>query len=154
MSIPSLTASSAEAPPAETGFALHPQLAADCLAAGDLPLCRLLLMNNAGAPWLILVPRRASLRELHDLADADYAQACEEIRHVSRVLQRLTQADKMNVAALGNQVLQLHVHIIARKRSDAAWPQPVWGNLPARPYDAANADRLLAGLAAARITKM
>lgn len=115
-------------------FILDKRLAADTVALGDLSLSRLLLMNDARFPWLILVPRREGLRELHALADADYHTVTGEIRHVSQCLQRITNADKMNVAALGNMVPQLHIHIIARRMQDAAWPKPVWSVPQAEPY--------------------
>lgn len=131
MSTPSSSASSAKT----GGFSLHPQLAADCAVIGDLPLCRVLLMNNARFPWLIAVPRREGLRDLHDLSPSQYLTAMEEIRHISSHMAAITDAHKMNVAALGNMVPQLHIHIIARFRHDAAWPQPVWNaSLASLPY--------------------
>jgi diadenosine tetraphosphate (Ap4A) HIT family hydrolase len=107
-------------------FELHPQLAADTLHIADLKLCRVLLMNNSNFPWLILVPTRENMREIFDLELEDYKQAMDEIHDVSKKFAGLTKADKMNVAALGNMVPQLHIHIIARFKEDAAWPNPVW----------------------------
>ena len=127
-------------------FVLDPRLAADCAVVGDLPLCRLLLMDDAGYPWCILVPRRAGARELHELAPADRAALLDEVVRLSEAMQRLFVADKMNVAALGNVVPQLHVHVIARRRGDPAWPRPVWGAAPAVPYAAAARAALLARL--------
>jgi diadenosine tetraphosphate (Ap4A) HIT family hydrolase len=115
-------------------FGLHPQLAADCTAVGDLPLCRLLLMDDANYPWCILVPRRAGIREIHELAEADQAALLREVTRLSMAMQEAFAADKMNVAALGNVVPQLHVHVIARRVDDAAWPRPVWGAVPRRAY--------------------
>lgn len=115
-------------------FDLHPQLAADCVVVGDLPLCRLLLMDDASYPWCILVPRRAGICELHELAAADRAALLDEVTQVSVAMQRQFAADKMNVAALGNVVPQLHVHVIARHAGDPAWPRPVWGAVPRVPY--------------------
>lgn len=115
-------------------FALHPQLTRDCHHLGDLTLCRLLLMDDARFPWCILVPRRDGLRELHDLAGDDRSALFDELDAVSRALQHTVDAHKINVAALGNQVPQLHVHVIARQQDDAAWPGPVWGQGPAEPY--------------------
>ena len=109
-------------------FALHPQLVKDTAFVADLRVCRVLLMNHAAFPWLILVPRRESLRELHSLADEDFVHVMEEVRCVSRKLQQFTRADKMNVAALGNMVAQLHIHVVARFSTDAAWPNPVWNS--------------------------
>lgn len=115
-------------------FELHPQLARDCHDLGALALSRLLLMNDVRFPWCILVPRREGLRELHDLAGEDRSALFDEIDAVSRALQHTVDAHKINVAALGNQVPQLHVHVIARQRDDAAWPGPVWGQGSAEPY--------------------
>jgi diadenosine tetraphosphate (Ap4A) HIT family hydrolase len=118
-------------------FTLDPRLAADTIVVGDLSLSRVLLMNDARFPWLILVPRRAQLREIVDLAASEQSALMGEITAVSLALQRLTSPHKLNVAALGNQVAQLHVHVIARFTDDAAWPRPVWGVGTAEPYPAA-----------------
>jgi len=119
-------------------FALHPRLEADTVFVARLALSRLLLMNERRYRWLILVPERPDLRELHDLAPADQAQLMSEITRVSRLLQRPAAPertpDKINVGMLGNLVPQLHVHVIARCRDDPAWPGPVWGHSPAEPY--------------------
>lgn len=115
-------------------FTLHPQLAADTVEIARLDLCRVLLMNDATYPWLILVPERASLRDLHDLNADDRTTAMAEIDRASRALQQIYTPDKINVAALGNVVEQLHIHVIARFHNDAAWPAPIWGKVPVRPY--------------------
>jgi len=116
-------------------FALHPQLAADTAHIADLPLCRVLLMNNRHFPWLVLVPMRDNARELFDLSPADYAAVTDEIRHVAQAFSKLTGAYKINVAALGNMVPQLHIHIIARFPHDNAWPKPVWNTgIAPEPY--------------------
>lgn len=115
-------------------FSLHPRLAADTIVLGDFPLCRCLLMNDAQYPWLILVPRRDNLREVHELSETDQAQLLRESSWVSQRLAAQLDATKMNVANLGNVVDQLHWHIIARFQGDPAWPGPVWGKLPAVPY--------------------
>ena len=107
-------------------FELHPQLAADTAYVTDLPLCHVLLMNNQHFPWLILVPRREELKELHNLQGSDYEQVMQEIKQCSKRLAVHTKAHKMNVAALGNMIPQLHIHIIARFTHDTAWPKPVW----------------------------
>jgi len=133
---------------AEEGFALHPQLAADTAPVLDLPLCRVLLMRNSAFPWLILVPRLADAVELHRLAPHDRTWLMEEVALAGQVLESLEQPDKLNVAALGNQVPQLHVHVIARRRTDAAWPNPVWGT-PRVDYGPGEADAYAARLAAA-----
>lgn len=117
-------------------FELHPQLAQDTLVIGDFPLSRLLLMNDASYPWLILVPRRAGLREIFELKHDDQSQLLRESSQLAMVLSTVFEADKLNIATLGNIVPQLHIHHIARYRSDRAWPQPVWGRFPATPYSA------------------
>lgn len=127
-------------------FELHPRLAADTLTVGRLPLCRLQLMNDARYPWLILVPERAGLREIHQLPPAERAQLIEEISACSQALEAVSRADKINVGALGNLVPQLHVHVIARRAGDAAWPGPVWGQGVAEPWDEAARSALLAAL--------
>lgn len=118
---------------ADRGFDLHPRLAADTFSVGDLPVSRLLVMNDQRYPWCILVPRGAALGELHDVPVAWRAGLYEEIAAVSRALLDLGGA-RVNVAALGNLVPQLHVHVVARRRGDAAWPGPVWGYGFAEPY--------------------
>lgn len=124
-------------------FELHPRLAADTFRVCELPLSSLLLMNDARFPWCILAPRRDGLRELHALPPADGAALLDEIRRVARALEARGGVDKMNVAALGNQVPQLHVHVIARRQDDPAWPNPVWGSGAAEPYDDASARGLV-----------
>lgn len=108
-------------------FTLHKQLAEDTIAVGDLPLCQILLMNDARFPWLVLVPRRESASEPFDLSMKDQQLLWQEAALVAEKFKDLTGADKMNLAALGNQVPQLHIHVIARFKDDAAWPAPVWG---------------------------
>ncbi len=108
-------------------FALHPQLERDAWHVTDLALCRVLLMNNMLFPWVVLVPRVQGAREVMGLTDDDQQQLMREVAQSSRVMQRLFSPDKLNIAALGNQVPQLHVHIIARFTTDTAWPHPVWG---------------------------
>jgi diadenosine tetraphosphate (Ap4A) HIT family hydrolase len=120
--------------PPSPDFTLHPQLAADTVWVGDLPLCRLLLMNDAQYPWCILVPRLVGARELHALDDADQLQWLRESTALCRAMEAAFRPHKMNVAALGNMVPQLHVHHIARFRGDPAWPSPVWGRHPPQPY--------------------
>lgn len=129
-------------------FDLDPRLAADTLPILDLPLSRLLMMRDGNYPWLILVPRRAGAVEILDLAAEDRAALWSEIERVAEALRAETAADKLNVAALGNVVAQLHVHVIARFRSDAAWPAPVWGRVPAISLDEARAAALAAGVKA------
>jgi diadenosine tetraphosphate (Ap4A) HIT family hydrolase len=122
----------------ETGFALHPQLAADTALVGDWPLSRVLLMDDDGWPWLILVPRRAGLREWHQLGAGDLGRLGAEIARASARIETVFKPAKVNVGMLGNRVPQFHVHVLARYESDEAWPNPVWGARPRHPY-AANA---------------
>ncbi len=110
----------------EAGWSLHPQLENDTAPVGDLALCRVLAMNDANYPWLILVPRRAGVTEIIDLGD-DAGLLMAEIAQVSRVLKDVARCDKLNIAAIGNVVPQLHVHIVARRKDDPLWPKPVWG---------------------------
>ena len=130
-------------------FELHERLAADTFRVVDLTLCRVLLMNDRRFPWLILVPRREGLRDFDDVAAAEKAHFHSEIDLASAVLRAATGAEKMNVAALGNMVPQLHVHVIARFAADAAWPSPVWGVGKAEPYAEAEAAALAEKLAQA-----
>lgn len=116
-------------------FELHHRLAEDCFDLGALALSQALLMNDSRFPWVILVPRIEGLRDLHEVPDAHRMALFDEIDRASRALLSLTGATKMNVAALGNQVPQLHVHVIARTSEDAAWPGPVWVAGPGTPYD-------------------
>jgi len=113
---------------------LHPQLQKDCLLIGRFTLCRLLLMQDANYPWFILVPDREGIREIFQLSEADQTQLLRESSRLSALLAERFHADKLNIAALGNIVPQLHVHHVVRYRNDPAWPAPVWGRLPARPY--------------------
>jgi len=115
-------------------FNLHPQLSKDCILIGDLPLSRVLLVNDKNYPWLILVPRRADIREVFQLDPNDQIQLMNESSSVARVMDAHFYAEKMNVAALGNMVPQLHIHHIVRYKNDVAWPQPVWGVKSAKPY--------------------
>ncbi|HEY7688851.1 MAG TPA: HIT family protein [Dongiaceae bacterium] len=113
---------------------LHERLRADAAEVAQLDLSLLLLMNARQWPWLILVPQRPDVREIHDLGSADRATLMEEIARCSRLLTDLFQPDKINIGALGNIVPQLHVHVIARRQDDPAWPKPVWGLAAPEPY--------------------
>ena len=124
-------------------FALHPQLATDSLFLVDWPLTRVLRMNDAAYPWLILVPRLTDAREIIDLSAADRVRLMDEIAWASQALKDLRRPDKINVGALGNVVPQLHVHVLGRFKGDPAWPKPVWGQMPVRRYEpAALAERI------------
>lgn len=116
-------------------FVLHPQLASDCIVVGQFELSTLLLMNDRQFPWFILVPRREDVTEVFQLDLADRAQLLDESCWLAEALKDAFAAHKINVAALGNMVSQLHIHHIARYREDPAWPAPVWGKLPAVPYN-------------------
>lgn len=122
--------------PTDAAFALDPRLAADTHRVGDLEFSRLLLMDDARFPWLILVPRRAGLRELLELPRDEQHTLLDEINRCAHVLHALKRPEKLNIAALGNVVAQLHVHVIARYAGDAAWPRPVWGCGERVPYSA------------------
>lgn len=121
-------------PPASSYFELHPQLAEDTVPVIELALSEVRLMDDANHPWLVLVPRIANVVELIDLDTTQRMQLTAEIDATSRALKSLFKPDKLNVAALGNMVPQLHVHVIARFQHDIAWPRPVWGVSNARPY--------------------
>jgi diadenosine tetraphosphate (Ap4A) HIT family hydrolase len=121
--------------PAASAWTLHPQLEKDTVNIGDMPLSRVLVIKDANYPWLLLVPRRPDITELIDLDEVEQAQLTTEINRVARALKDVTKPDKLNIAALGNMVPQLHVHIIARRKSDVAWPRPVWGMVPALDHD-------------------
>lgn len=124
-------------------FELHERLAADTHMVTDWPLCRVLLMNDRTYPWLILVPRRAAVSEIHELDESDRALLVEEMAKAASLLHNHSKAAKMNVAALGNVVPQLHIHVVARFHDDPAWPKPIWGVVPGQPYGATElAERL------------
>jgi diadenosine tetraphosphate (Ap4A) HIT family hydrolase len=108
-------------------FRLHDRLAADCIDVGQLPVSRLLLMNDERFPWFILVPQRAGISEIYQLAESDQQQLWRESALLSAGMMQSFAADKINIGALGNLVAQLHVHHVARLRSDTCWPGPVWG---------------------------
>jgi len=127
-------------------WSLDSQLARDCTVLGDLTLSRALLNNDANYPWVILVPRCAGAVELIDLDERDRTALTAEIHDTSRALKAITKCDKLNVAALGNVVAQLHVHIIARFKTDAAWPNPVWGKAPRKDYEEPARNGLIMGL--------
>ena len=127
-------------------WSLHPQIARDTASVGDLALSRLLAMNDANFPWVILVPRRRGAIEIIDLDEAERAQLMAEIAQTSAALKELTGCRKLNVGAIGNIVPQLHIHVVARRTDDAAWPKPVWGALPAKPYAGGELDTFVAAL--------
>ena len=120
-------------------FSLDDRLAADTFVVGDMALSRVLLMNDARYPWLILAPRREGVVELTDLNQIDRAQLIEEAAEAAAFLMRYANAYKINIATLGNIVRQLHLHVVARSIGDAAWPGPVWGHGDALRYTQADA---------------
>ncbi|NOH52806.1 HIT domain-containing protein [Vibrio coralliilyticus] len=109
-------------------FELHPQLAKDTSVIGHFPLTIALLHKDNAVPWVILVPKRENLKELHHLPMQEQQQFLLESQTVSQALEATFRPDKLNLGALGNMVPQLHVHHIARFKDDVAWPGPVWGN--------------------------
>lgn len=115
-------------------FKLDDRLAGITVHAVDLPVSRVLVMNDARYPWLVLVPRQPGLVEIFDLDPAERVMACEEFSVAGARLKALTGCHKINIANLGNNVPQLHIHVIARNPGDAAWPGPVWGQGEAVPY--------------------
>ena len=127
-------------------FVLDSRLLQDTLPVGDFPLCRLLLSNDSQYPWFFLVPRIADVCEIFQLSVSEQAQLWQETTLLSQTLHQLFNADKMNVAALGNVVSQLHMHVIVRHKGDIAWPAPVWGKHAAVPYAADHAARIVARL--------
>jgi len=129
-----------------SAWSLHPQLAKDTVPVGDLALSRVLLATDANYPWLILVPRLPALVELIDLEENAQVQLLSEIAASARALKNITECEKLNIAALGNQVPQLHVHIIGRRHSDAAWPKPVWGVVAPIAYDPAAREGFIGAL--------
>jgi diadenosine tetraphosphate (Ap4A) HIT family hydrolase len=127
-------------------FELDPRLAAGTFVVGETPLSQVLLMNDARYPWLILVPRRGDVTEPFELSVADQAQLWQESMRLGEAMKAHFAADKLNIAALGNQVAQLHVHHIARFHTDDAWPGPVWGVGSAVSYSDAARDALMGEL--------
>ena len=130
----------------ESAWSLHPQLAKDTIDIGDLPLSRVLVIKDANYPWLLLVPRREGAVEIIDLDEVAQAQLMTEITRVSRAVKEITKCDKLNVAALGNMVPQLHIHIVARRTGDMAWPRPVWGVAPPLPHDAQEVQQFISAV--------
>ncbi|MFT6284338.1 MAG: diadenosine tetraphosphate (Ap4A) HIT family hydrolase [Arenicella sp.] len=117
-----------------TNFVLHPQLEKDSELVIELDLCSVRLINDANYPWLILVPRVAYISDVIDLNDAQQQMLWQESALVSRALKHLFTPDKLNVAALGNMVPQLHLHHIVRYQHDVSWPKPIWGQVPSKSY--------------------
>jgi diadenosine tetraphosphate (Ap4A) HIT family hydrolase len=130
----------------DSAWSLHPQLKQDTIDIGDLPLSKVLVIKDANYPWLMLVPRRPEKVEIIDLDEVEQAQLMAEVSRAAKALKEITKCDKLNIAALGNMVPQLHVHVIARRTSDAAWPRPVWGAVPPLAHDAAEVQHFISAL--------
>lgn len=130
----------------ETGYALDARLARDTVFVAHWKLSEVRLLDDAQFPWLVLVPRRPGVFELDQLSAGDHSVLMQEIMRAMRALRGLTACEKLNVGALGNIVRQLHVHVVARRQDDAAWPGPVWGHGPAHHYLRSVRDKLVAAL--------
>jgi len=115
-------------------FELHPKLKEDTFIIGSFPLSLLLLNNDSNYPWFILVPQRENIKEIFELSEDDQTQLLKESSYLSELLQKNYRSNKINIAALGNVVPQLHIHHIVRYKIDAAWPDPVWGKVLQKPY--------------------
>lgn len=124
-------------------FTLHPQLESDTLFIKDFPISRVLLMNDSRVPWFILVPRRMNMTEIYQLNFEEQLQLLKEINIIAKWAHHFFAADKMNIAALGNSVAQLHIHVIARHKQDFAWPKPVWGLGEREIYTSQAAEQLI-----------
>lgn len=124
-------------------FELHPQLKQDTVIVGQFGLSLVLLHKDANYPWCILVPKREKMNEIHHLSEADQIQLIKESSHLSEVMTGIFAPDTMNIAELGNLVPQLHIHHVARYKTDVSWPAAVWGAKPPKSYETAEfEDRL------------
>ena len=124
-------------------FVLDPRLAAATCPVTSLPLCDVLLMNDARYPWLILVPRQAHRVEIADLEHDDQAALWSEVNHAAAALRVVAPCEKLNIGALGIIVRQLHIHVVVRNQGDPAWPGPVWGHGKAESYSPAAREALI-----------
>jgi diadenosine tetraphosphate (Ap4A) HIT family hydrolase len=127
-------------------FQLHPQLEKDCFLIGKFELCQILLMNDSQFPWFILVPQRANIREIYQLAPADQITLIHESSYLAEKLAVIFNADKLNIAAIGNIVPQLHLHHVVRYETDKAWAAPIWGKFAAIPYSEQQREDLMTRL--------
>jgi diadenosine tetraphosphate (Ap4A) HIT family hydrolase len=127
-------------------FQLHPQLDADSVTIGDFPLSRILLINDANYPWFVLVPRKVDITEIYQLTEQEQIQLTCESAFLSKRIAELFSADKINIAALGNMVPQLHIHHVVRFKSDPSWPHPIWGRITAKHYGDEEKHQLLTRL--------
>jgi diadenosine tetraphosphate (Ap4A) HIT family hydrolase len=126
-----------------TVFKLHPQLQQDCFLLGRFELCQVLLVNDSQFPWFILVPQRENIREIYQLTTADQITLIQESSYLAKNLAEIFNADKLNVAAIGNLVPQLHLHHVVRYQTDKAWAAPIWGKFAAVPYTEQQRNELL-----------
>ena len=127
-------------------FQLHPRLAADTLPIAKLELCEARLMNDSRFPWVILIPMRDELTELHQLSPAEQQQLMAESTAVAEALIAMDEVTKINLGALGNLVPQFHWHVVGRNPEDPCWPGPVWGCGSTIPYSAKKQAALIAEL--------
>lgn len=134
-------------------FKLDPTLEQDSIFIKNLKLCQLRLINNSDFPWLILVPMKNNLVEVTDLSDDDYNQMNREIKSIAKSFKETTKADKLNIATIGNVVSQLHIHIIARYKTDKLFPKPVWG-CKFMPYSRDSIDKIIANINLLQIIKL
>lgn len=130
-------------------FSLHAQLQQDCFVIGQFELCQVLLLNDSQFPWFILVPQYDNVREIYELPSEQQQQLIQESSYFAKQLATHFHADKLNVAAIGNIVPQLHIHHIVRYQTDKAWPAPVWGKFAATPYTAQQREACIAKVTAA-----
>lgn len=129
-------------------FQLDPRIAEGSLPLGRLELCEVRLVNDSRYPWALLVPQRADVKELFQLASTDRSALIEEAADLAARMSTAFQADKMNVGSLGNRVAQFHLHVVVRRRGDSAWPDAVWNGTAAVPYGSAERDAVLAKMKA------
>lgn len=127
-------------------FVLDKQIERDSVFVQDLKLCTVRLSKNAAFPWLVLIPKRPNMAEILDLNEEDRQVLYSEIEHCARALQKLFKPTKLNIANIGNVVSQLHIHVIARFKTDPAWPNPVWNSGVMKEYSEAELDARLASL--------
>ena len=129
-----------------SNFQLHPQLQQDCFSVGKFELCQVLLMNDSQFPWFILVPQRHDIREIYQLDAVDQIKLIQESSYLAEKLATIFNADKLNIAAIGNIVPQLHLHHVVRYQTDKAWSAPIWGKFAAIPYTEQQLNQILARL--------
>ncbi|MDH5190518.1 MAG: HIT domain-containing protein [Gammaproteobacteria bacterium] len=125
-------------------FSLNEQLGKDCFIVGEFTLCEVLLLNDVNFPWLILVPKVEGVSELHHLTESQQQQFLKESGNIAAMIESLFKPDKLNIAAIGNKVRQLHIHHIGRFESDPCWPETVWGYGKGIPYTDQQRDDTLA----------